>query len=69
MPAVVLLYFSRHCTVRLSMFSFLCVCFLCIICVNSVQDDIADCVSRLTLVDLGTNWTCERTPGMELVRM
>ena len=33
---IVLLYFSRYCTVRLKMFSLIFVCFLCIICVKSI---------------------------------
>ena len=36
----------------------------------TAQYYIADCVSwvpRLTLLDLGTNWTCEHTLGMGLV--
>ena len=61
----VLLYFSRYCTVRLKTFSFF-VCFLMYyLCEKyykpiTIQYYIADCVSwvpRLTLLDLGTNWT------------
>ena len=38
----------------------------------TVEYNIADCISwvpRLTLLDLGTNWTYEHTFGMELIRM
>ena len=79
MPAVVLLlYSSRHCTIRLKMFIF-CVCFLCIyyLCEKYykpiiVQYCIDDCVSwvfRLTLSDLRTNWTYEYALGTELIHL
>ena len=61
----VLLYFSRHCTVRLQMF-YLCLFFMYYLCEQfykpiTVQYSIASCVSwvrRLTLLYLWTNWTC-----------
>ena len=61
---MVLLYFSRYCTVRLKMFYF--VCFFNVLFVWKyykpaiVQYYIAYCVSwvpKLTLLDLQTNWT------------
>ena len=60
MPAVVLYYFSRYCTVRLKMFYFLCLFFMYYLCENdykpvTAQYYIANCVSwvpRLTLLDL-----------------
>ena len=74
MPAVVLCY----CTVRLKNVFFI----LCLFCMNclcekyynpiTMQYYIADCVSsvpRLTLLDLGTNWTFEQALSKELIRM
>ena len=57
---IVLLYFSRYCTVRLKIFYFLF--YLCEKYYKpvSIQYYIAGCVSwvpRLTLLDLQTNWT------------
>ena len=51
--------------------------FLCVICVkyfkpSAVQYYITDCVSwlpGLTLLDLGTNWTYERSLRTDLVHM
>ena len=63
----VLLYFSRHSTVRLEMLYFLCLFFMYYLCEKCykpiiVQYYIANCVSwvpRLTLLDLSTNLTYE----------
>ena len=74
----VLLYFSRHCTVRLKMFSLFFVLFFMYYLYEkyykpiTVQYYIADCVSwvpRLTLLDLRTNWTYKHALGMALGRM
>ena len=73
----VLLYFSRYCIVRLKMFYFLCLFFKYYLCEKyyktiTVQYYTADCVSwvpRLTLLDLWTNWTFERSLRTELVRV
>ena len=75
---LVLLYFSRYCTVRLKCFlSFLCLFFMYYLCEKyykpiTVQYYITDCVSwvpRLTLLDLRTNWSYKRALGTELVCM
>ena len=69
---------SRYCTVRLKMFYFLCLFSMYIyLCEKydkpiTVQYYIADCVSwvpRLTLLDLQTNHTYERTLRTELIHM
>ena len=60
-----LLYFSRHCTVRWKMFSFLCLFLMYYLCERyckpiTMQYHIANCISwvpRLTLLVLWTNWT------------
>ena len=63
---------------RLNMFSsFFCLFFMYYLCEKyykpiTVQYYIADCVNwvhRLTLLDLGTNWTYECALGTELVHM
>ena len=64
-PVCQLLYFARHCTVKLKMFSlFLCLFFMYYLCENyykpvTVQDCVDNCVSwvpKLTLSDLQANW-------------
>ena len=75
MPATVL-YFPRCCTVRSkNVFPTFCV-FLCITCVKCIinllrySTIIVNCVSgipRLTLLDVGTNWTYQHTLGRELI--
>ena len=83
MPAPVcqLLYctplFSRYCTVRLKMFSFLCLFFMYYLCERyckpiTMQYHIANCVSwvpKLTLLVLGTNQTQECTFGTKLIHL
>ena len=64
-PVCQLLYFARHCTIKLNMFSlFLCLFFMYYLCENyykpvTVQNYIDNCVSwvpKLTLLDLQANW-------------
>ena len=64
-PVCQLLYFARHCTVKLKMFSlFLCLFFMYYLCENyykpvTVQNYVDNCVSwvpKLTLLDLQANW-------------
>ena len=76
---LVLLSFLRYCTVKLKIFSLIfCVgFFMHCLCEKyykpiTVQYYIAFCVSwipRLTLLDLGTNWTDEHAFETELVHM
>lgn len=68
---------SRHCTVRWKTPYFLCLFIIYYLWEKyykpiAVQYYIADCVrcvSRLILLDLGKNWTCEYTLGTEFVHM
>ena len=78
MMQLVLLYFSRYYSLRLKMFSlFFVFVSMYYLCENyckpiTVQYCIANCVSwepRLTLLELGTNWTYEHTPRAELMSM
>ena len=72
------LYCKMYCTVLKNVFFIFCVCFFMYHLYEkyykpiTVEYNIADCISwvpRLTLLDLGTNWTYEHTFGMELIRM
>ena len=81
MPVVVLyttvLFKLLYCKIKNIFLIFLCLFFMYYLCEKyykpiTVQHYIANCVSwvpRLTLLDLGTNWTYERALGMELVHM
>ena len=70
-------YFSRHWTVRLKMFYFLCSIFTYCLCEKyhkpiTRQCYIANCVSwvpRLTLLDLKIDWTYKHAPRMKIVHM
>ena len=76
MPAVVLYYWTRYCTIRL-MFYILCLLFMSYLLGKydkpiTVQYSIADCVSwvpRLTLLYLRTNWTYEHALRTDLIHM
>ena len=71
------LYFSRYCTIRFKIFSLPFVfvfMYLCEMCYKSMtaQYYVASCVSwvpRLTLLDVGTNWTCKCAFGMDRICM
>ena len=77
-PCCTVRWFSKHCTVRFKMFYlFLWVFKVYSLCEKyykpiTAQYYIANCVRwvpRLTLLDLGTNWTYEHALGMEFVCM